>query len=276
MPGGWGFWLSFPGNLSLHVLSRERESSFFKAVWTPGSCEKIQARENRGGLRMPGEGANSRRQNRRWFLRGPIGIHSAEAGTIIILYLCKFSQAAGVASRRSGECFKAMLHPPTFWRGEFAPSPGNKRGFHLWRFNFFTASRFRGGDGRGGFFRNPSREVQGVMNQKSEIAPDSPAGDVPADPGVTAPETEFRVYIRVWLGIVILTGITFTLSRIKAGGLQVLLALLIAGTQSALALYYFMHLRDERAPIFRVLIPLVLVILVVLLALTFSDVAFRG
>jgi cytochrome c oxidase subunit IV len=114
------------------------------------------------------------------------------------------------------------------------------------------------------------------MNEKRETVPDSRAGGVPADPGDTAPEKEFRVYVRVWLGIVILTGVTFTLSRIKAGGVQVLLALLIAGTQAALALYYFMHLRDERAPVFRVLIPLVLVILVVLLALTFSDVAFRG
>ncbi len=114
------------------------------------------------------------------------------------------------------------------------------------------------------------------MSEEREMTQGSPAPGAPAGPKDAAAEKEFRVYIRVWLGIVILTGITFTLSRVKAGGLQVLLALLIAGTQAALALYYFMHLRDERAPIFRVLIPLVLSVLVVLLALTFSDVAFRG
>jgi cytochrome c oxidase subunit IV len=111
------------------------------------------------------------------------------------------------------------------------------------------------------------------MDIEREISSDSPA---PAEPHGAAPETDFRVYIRVWLGIVLLTGITFTLSRVKAGGWEVLLALLIAGTQSALALYYFMHLRDERAGIFKVLIPLVLAVLLVFLALTFSDVAFRG
>ena len=114
------------------------------------------------------------------------------------------------------------------------------------------------------------------MSEEREITPGSPAPGASAGPEDDAAEKEFRVYIRVWLGIAILTGITCTLSRVKAGGWEVLLALLIAGTQAALALYYFMHLRDERAPIFKILIPLVLAVLVVLLALTFSDVAFRG
>ncbi len=86
----------------------------------------------------------------------------------------------------------------------------------------------------------------------------------------------YKAYILAWLGIVILTGITFTLSQIKMSGWRILLALLIAGTQSALALFYFMHLRRETGRIFRILIPLVLTILVVLMSLTFSDIAFRG
>jgi caa(3)-type oxidase subunit IV len=96
---------------------------------------------------------------------------------------------------------------------------------------------------------------------------------VRAKPEKTA---EFKPYILTWLGIIILTGVTFTLSRIKIGGWEVIIALLIAGTQSALALYFFMHLRGETARIFKILIPLVLAILVVLMSLTFSDVAFRG
>jgi caa(3)-type oxidase subunit IV len=86
---------------------------------------------------------------------------------------------------------------------------------------------------------------------------------------------EFKTYILTWLGIIILTAITFTLSQIKMGGWQILVALLIAGTQSALALYFFMHLRGETGRVFKILIPLVLAILVVFMALTFSDVAFR-
>jgi cytochrome c oxidase subunit 4 len=114
------------------------------------------------------------------------------------------------------------------------------------------------------------------MDENSQLSPVPPVGDAPAEPDGSSAGSDFRIYIRVWLVIVILTGITFTLSRVKAGGTQVLLALLIAGTQSALVLYYFMHLREEKAPIFKILIPLVLIILVVFLSLTFSDVAFRG
>ena len=88
-------------------------------------------------------------------------------------------------------------------------------------------------------------------------------------------KTGVRIYFRAWLGIIILTGVTFTLSRVKVAGWEVILALAIAGTQAALALNYFMHLRAETAGIFKVIIPLVLAILLVFMALTFSDVAFR-
>ncbi len=84
-----------------------------------------------------------------------------------------------------------------------------------------------------------------------------------------------KTYFQVWVGILLLTATTFTLSRIKIGGWEVLIALLIAGMQSALALYFFMHLRQEKGRVFKVLIPLVLGVLLVFMALTFSDVAFR-
>jgi caa(3)-type oxidase subunit IV len=114
------------------------------------------------------------------------------------------------------------------------------------------------------------------MKESREMAPNRFERSGPENSEKGNPAADLRTYLLAWLGIVILTGITFTLWKIKVGGWQVLAALLIAGTQSALALYYFMHLRDEKARIFKILIPLVLVILVVLLALTFSDVAFRG
>ena len=90
------------------------------------------------------------------------------------------------------------------------------------------------------------------------------------------PATESGTYIRVWIAITALTAISYTFSQLKIGGWEVLLALLIAGAQSALILYYFMHLRQEKARIFKIIIPLVLGILVIFMALTFSDVAFRG
>jgi len=96
-----------------------------------------------------------------------------------------------------------------------------------------------------------------------------------AKPENPAQEMGLRTYILVWLGIIILTGITYTLSRIKIEGWEVIIALVIAGAQAALALNYFMHLKSETAGIFKVIIPLVLAVLIVFMALTFSDVAFR-
>jgi cytochrome c oxidase subunit 4 len=112
------------------------------------------------------------------------------------------------------------------------------------------------------------------MDQEQKVAPERIENILP-NSEMPSREMEFRSYILAWLGIIFLTAVTFILSQIKIGGWEVLIALLIAGTQAALALYYFMHLRDEKARIFRILIPLVLSILVVFMALTFSDVAFR-
>ncbi len=98
----------------------------------------------------------------------------------------------------------------------------------------------------------------------------------PGIPGEEPPKTEFKTYILVWLGIIILTGITLALSQANPGRWGAAIVLYIAGTQSALVLYYFMRLRDEKALIFKILIPLVLTVLFVFMALTFSDIAFRG
>lgn len=86
----------------------------------------------------------------------------------------------------------------------------------------------------------------------------------------------YRTYIRVWLGLMILTATTVSLAGMNLRRLAILSALLIAGTKSGLVLTYFMHLKSERLVIFKVLIPLVLAVFLVFIILTFSDVAFRG
>jgi len=89
--------------------------------------------------------------------------------------------------------------------------------------------------------------------------------------------TAYRTYIFVWVGLVILTGLTYTVAvGLQAEGWAVLIALVIAGTKSGLVLNYFMHLKSERLTIFRVIIPLVMAVLLVFILLTFSDLAFRG
>ncbi|MFB3885791.1 MAG: cytochrome C oxidase subunit IV family protein [Thermodesulfobacteriota bacterium] len=85
----------------------------------------------------------------------------------------------------------------------------------------------------------------------------------------------YRTYFRVWVGLIILTGVTVSIGGMQLGRWAILLPLLIAGTKSGLVLGYFMHLRYERLRIFRVIIPMTLVVLLVFILLTFSDVAFR-
>jgi caa(3)-type oxidase subunit IV len=89
--------------------------------------------------------------------------------------------------------------------------------------------------------------------------------------------TAYRTYVFVWVGLVILTGLTYTVAvGLQAEGWAVLIALAIAGTKSGLILNYFMHLKSERLTIFKVIIPLVMAVLLVFILLTFSDLAFRG
>ena len=85
----------------------------------------------------------------------------------------------------------------------------------------------------------------------------------------------YRTYFWVWAGLMILTGVTVSVAGMELGRWAIVLPLLIAGTKSGLVLNYFMHLRYERLPVFRVIIPLTLVVLLVFILLTFSDVAFR-
>ena len=87
---------------------------------------------------------------------------------------------------------------------------------------------------------------------------------------------EYRTYILVWMGLIILTGMTFSVAGRDLGGWTVFIALVIAGTKSGLVLNYFMHLRSEKLLIFRVIIPLVMAVFLVFVLLTFADIAFRG
>jgi cytochrome c oxidase subunit 4 len=86
---------------------------------------------------------------------------------------------------------------------------------------------------------------------------------------------KYRTYFWVWAGLIILTGFTVSMAGMPLGRWTILVALLIAGTKSGLVLNYFMHLRYERLRVFGVIIPLTLVVLLVFILLTFSDVAFR-
>ena len=85
----------------------------------------------------------------------------------------------------------------------------------------------------------------------------------------------YRNYILVWLGLIVLTGMTVSLAGMNLRSLSIFLPLLIAAAKSGLVLGYFMHLRYETGLLFKLMIPIVLATLTIFIGLTFTDVAFR-
>jgi hypothetical protein len=94
---------------------------------------------------MPGGGENSRRQNRRWFLRGRRGIYPTEAEPRISLFLLEYCQIASVAQRKSGKCFADIYLPPGFGAVNFPLPRATREAFRSIHLNFFTASLFQRG-----------------------------------------------------------------------------------------------------------------------------------
>ena len=88
-------------------------------------------------------------------------------------------------------------------------------------------------------------------------------------------KVNYKTYVRIWLGLVILTGITISMAGMDLGLLSIVIVLAIAAIKSGLVLSYFMHLKYETGLLFKLMIPIVLAALTIFIGLTFSDVAFR-
>jgi len=86
---------------------------------------------------------------------------------------------------------------------------------------------------------------------------------------------KYQTYIFVWLGLVILTGITVSMAGMNLGRLSIGIVLAIAAIKSGLVLNYFMHLKYETGLLFKLMIPIVLAALTIFIGLTFTDIAFR-
>lgn len=84
-----------------------------------------------------------------------------------------------------------------------------------------------------------------------------------------------QTYILVWIGLVVLTGITVSLAGMNIGRLGIAIVLLVAAIKSGLVLSYFMHLKYETGLLFKLMIPIVLAALTIFIGLTFTDIAFR-
>lgn len=84
-----------------------------------------------------------------------------------------------------------------------------------------------------------------------------------------------RTYIRVWVALIILTGLTVSAAGMDLGPLGIPVAMAIAGCKSGLVLSYFMHLRYERSLFLKLLVPGTLILLLSFIITVFSDLIFR-
>jgi len=86
---------------------------------------------------------------------------------------------------------------------------------------------------------------------------------------------KYRTYVWVWVGLLILTGLTVSMAGMNLGRLSIAIVLAIAAIKSGLVLGYFMHLKYETGLLFKLMIPIVLAALTIFIGLTFTDIAFR-
>jgi len=84
----------------------------------------------------------------------------------------------------------------------------------------------------------------------------------------------YRVFITVWLCLLVLTGLTIWVAGLQLGNLSTFAAMIIATLKASLVLYFFMHLKYE-PPVFKVMALVTLATLTVIILMTFTDVWFR-
>ena len=84
----------------------------------------------------------------------------------------------------------------------------------------------------------------------------------------------YRTFIITWIALLVLTAVTVGVAQFDFGAVNVWIALTVASTKAALVLFIFMHLRQESV-LFKVGLLAMLVILVIFIGLTFTDILYR-
>jgi cytochrome c oxidase subunit 4 len=83
-----------------------------------------------------------------------------------------------------------------------------------------------------------------------------------------------RVFVSVWVALLILTGVTIKAAQMRMGEWSMLANLLIASTKASLVLWFFMHLKYE-SRLFRFLFLVPIATITVIIGLTFFDIWYR-
>jgi len=84
-----------------------------------------------------------------------------------------------------------------------------------------------------------------------------------------------RIYLAVGAALLILTGVTVTVSLIPLGGWNVVVALTVAAIKALLVAFFFMHLLYDKK-IFLVIFTMAVIILAIFITLTMFDTMERG
>ena len=82
------------------------------------------------------------------------------------------------------------------------------------------------------------------------------------------------LFIKVWVGLLILTGITVAGSVYFPGKIGILVAMIVTPIKATLILMYFMHLKYEKK-VFTIMFLVAVGILAVFIGLTFFDYLLR-
>ena len=84
----------------------------------------------------------------------------------------------------------------------------------------------------------------------------------------------YRTFTVIWLVLLMLTGITVTISRIDLGQMNVWIALGIASIKSSLVIAIFMHMKYENW-FFKLCLMITFLMMAIFIGFTFFDVMFR-
>jgi|SRR5579862_8370244 len=84
------------------------------------------------------------------------------------------------------------------------------------------------------------------------------------------PITPVRTYVFIWLALSILTVVTFLVSKIDLGALNIVIALGIAAFKMSLVIWFFMHVRTDN-PLTKLFVFAGFFWIAILLALTLGD-----
>jgi cytochrome c oxidase subunit IV len=84
----------------------------------------------------------------------------------------------------------------------------------------------------------------------------------------------YRTFVGVWILLIFLTAVLVLASKMFHQALSVWAMLVITPIKAGLVFYFFMHLKYEK-PFLKLLVLLTLALLIMVIGLLFSDLAYR-